>query len=716
MSRLRSGCLALALCACATAPRVAPLAGVPSGDLAPVKGDPSVLDVSTAAFGKPFLLAPLLVQQDEMPEVEYLKVRIVKFQDNGSEVALVEENPHVVYEELGALKLLATFPVLARNADALRIRCVPFLPAISLANSFGTSEGRQPFKEMVSAVEPVLPVVAAWGAEVSRNDGGIRVSQVVRLASQGSSGRQDITARVRFDLYAQPVKDSFAARFGNAQRRVGFFEVPLVTGRTGDIVTVATRWNLSPPNGPVTVRVTSNVPDSLKGAVEDGVAYWNKVLGFEALKIVHGADPGQLPERREIIVRWVTWDTAGFSVAKFQANPLTGEIIRAEAMVTSAFSNVATLDPLMAAASGSSAASRISWPGHACRMSVAAGGLAAAGAPVSTSRRVAADEVRSVTAHEVGHTLGLRHNFAGSVATEFASAKAQAAAWNDYIRGNDAGSQTASTVMDYLVAIDDALLGAKLRHAVLPYDSLAMQWGYHRAELDATAALPPFCTDGSAGKTLGCARYDGGANPLAFAAQLTAFRISQLPALIVAQLTTAQTPAEILDLPLPGERAARIDTRQLAKSAVEPAYSAAEHALQVRKSETLPIFLVPASVTRDRELVTDAGGPKGIAAVALTSVMKDRHWIAHEVDRLLSARPTPGGRPDSEIPALRQLGQRVSTAIEAEILERLVPFTFDKAPEKSAAKEEDSEPNQRVPSMKGAGHRSGSDGAGRSKR
>jgi hypothetical protein len=154
--------------------------------------------------------------------------------------------------------------------------------------------------------------------------------------------------------------------------------------------------------------------------------------------------------------------------------------------------------------------------------------LASAGAGNKVPERLIGEMIRDVTAHEVGHTLGLRHNFKGST-------------WlspDEIKKRRDSGNEALfATTMDYndiLVFPGDKLENIKhiTSPVIGPYDMWAIEYGYTAVEGDEKEALNKiagrtnepglaFATDedvmGFSSPDPGSNRWDMSSDPIAWA-------------------------------------------------------------------------------------------------------------------------------------------------------------------------------------------------------
>lgn len=151
---------------------------------------------------------------------------------------------------------------------------------------------------------------------------------------------------------------------------------------------------------------------------------------------------------------------------------------------------------------------------------LAFGGLAQEGAPTGVPLDAfVAEVVKEIVMHEVGHTLGLRHNFSASSWVDL-----------DAINAADRPAVTSASVMDYHplnIAVNvDKPQGRFLTQSIGPYDMLAIQYGYTLEDGDALKAIPrkmaeqglPYATDeDTRAPDPMIARWDMGNDPIKFA-------------------------------------------------------------------------------------------------------------------------------------------------------------------------------------------------------
>jgi hypothetical protein len=191
---------------------------------------------------------------------------------------------------------------------------------------------------------------------------------------------------------------------------------------------------------PIIYYLDNGVPEPIRSALLEGAQWWNQA--FEAAGYINAFQVKVLPEDadpmdiRYNVINWVHRSTRGWSYGASVVDPRTGEIIKGQVSLGSLRVRQDYL--------------------------IAQGLLAPFenGMPVDDKMlTMALNRLRQLAAHEVGHTIGLMHNYAASVVNR-------------------------SSVMDYpppamsLNAKGEIDLGNAYALSIGEWDKVSVTWGY----------------------------------------------------------------------------------------------------------------------------------------------------------------------------------------------------------------------------------------------
>ncbi len=357
--------------------------------------------------------------------------RVVYFERNGSKIFLVQ--PNYRYRALGndaaerkavkdsfAQSVLWGFKVEATEGDNVLVDATNFFlrDAHGVADTmrrakqgnFRMDESRSAFylprtKSFPKNTE--VEVTLTFAAE-----------EPGRLVAEVTPNAQAVTVREHFSLVELP-DNNYTPR--SLDPRVGFFGISFFDYSSPFTEPIEKRWIArhrlqkkdvsGEPIKPIIYYVDNGAPEPVRSALVEGASWWNQAYeaagfknAFQVKVLPADADPMDI---RYNVINWVHRSTRGWSYGSSIEDPRTGEIIK----------GVVTLDSMRIRQDvllGDGKVPQYSSASRACDFGATLPDLEYLADDATDVGAMSLARIRQLSAHEVGHTLGLAHNFAAS--------------------------------------------------------------------------------------------------------------------------------------------------------------------------------------------------------------------------------------------------------------------------------------------------------------
>ena len=300
-----------------------------------------------------------------------------------------------------------------------------------------------------------------------------------------------------------------------ADARIGYFGTDVWDFTTDDrripIVHYINRWRLekkdpsaqlSEPRQPIVFWIDRTVPVKYRQAIKEGVLEWNKAferIGYkDAIRVEIQPDDAKFntSDIRHASIRWMTSARSSFSaIGPTVVDPRSGEILDADIGIDAtsfrAFKNLGAESIPQRAPSAPTSQSSFDGPycnyaneaieheAFAMSLLEARGEMTLEGPEAEAFIQ---SKLKATTMHEVGHTLGLTHNFRASTAYTEAQL-----ADSEFTREHG----LAGSVMEYApvnIALKGERQGEYHSSTLGPYDYWAVEYGYKEVAPEQEAA------------------------------------------------------------------------------------------------------------------------------------------------------------------------------------------------------------------------------------
>ncbi|MGB7023227.1 MAG: zinc-dependent metalloprotease [Candidatus Acidiferrales bacterium] len=347
------------------------------------------------------------------------ETQVVHFERSGPRVLLVAENERYravtddaaqrqAVKQAFAQSVLWGFDAAAENGDVVLVDATPFF----LHDAHNVIEKLKATKQGVFRLDPSRCAIYLPRTKNFPENSDVEstltftTEEPGRWVQEVTPDPQSVTVREHFSFVQSPPPGFHPREY---DPRSGFFGIQYMDFATPVDESIHKRFivhfrlqkkdpsaALSEPVKPIIYYVDRAVPEPIRSALVEGASWWNQAFtaagykdAFQVKVLPEGADPMDI---RYNVIEWVPRATRGWSYGSAIVDPRTGEIINGHVNMDALRIRQVFL--------------------------IAQGLLDPFGndpAALDQANEMALARVRQLSAHETGHTIGLMHNFAGSI-------------------------------------------------------------------------------------------------------------------------------------------------------------------------------------------------------------------------------------------------------------------------------------------------------------
>lgn len=503
----------------------------------PLNIDQSHVVILKSALNKEFLLSVNMLSQTPTPMFAGLQSRVVSFILRDQKVYLVDvtKNNLVGVGNIPQNLLLAEFPILNQTEQSVTIDFNQGMKQIfTVSELFGSDD---PGYAGANYKLPTSQIRLSYLDEVKLQENALFIRQVAQVEVTDSNN--ETTAQpveVRYQIKPYLPDPSFVPVLSPGFSKVGYFEANPLILNDGSTRLYAMKWNSSQP---IRFAISANTPTRYRELVKSSLLYWNKILGENVVQVTQLEDSSITAPNFDLnIIQWADWNAAGYAFADAQVDPRSGQVTSAQIFFPSAFTEANVAKRVRLTQAGRPVFGLKGFTSsRLCERNLFKDLATSESVSVSPEAQDKAmrDYVYEVIAHEMGHVLGLRHNFAGSLAAnyDFKDRKDLIMSYYTHQKAPE-GIIASSSVMEYSRFEESAWNGDRFQNGgdALAYDQMAMKYLYFKIELP-TANRPIFCTDSDISVYSDCNMSDAGRSIVSSATGAYQFNLKSLAARLV---------------------------------------------------------------------------------------------------------------------------------------------------------------------------------------